>query len=750
MTYSKSAWVLVSCFVLTVSNLFAQKVSGHVYIAESETPCSYAIIQAWPCGTTFSADSHGAFHAECETALDSLTVVFHGYSTVLVNVNGRSHLDVAMHPLSVTLNSITINAPVSNTTIIIEPKEDLIQTLNHTPGIRSLDLGAGVVQPVIRGLMGSRVVVLDGGIPQVGGRWGQDHGILIDTELYDGIELEQGGGQIWLGPDAVGGGIKFLPIKLLSNEGSVTRLGASFRGGDDKTKSYILHKSRNQSLQWHCGFSYSKYGDRNVPQTSFEYIGRLYQIDTGRLPNTSGTSNHFVAGFIDNQEDGSQLSIDFRFSEIHQGLFPGIIGIPTQNQLQGDGDIYSTDIPNQRARRTQLSGKWLKEKKLKRTIKFAFSNNLRIESAPPHAHGYGPEPENDLSLYLSENYLFSEFKWDGYHGSYGIQYEYLQGSTDGWEFLLPNHNRTRLSTLLEYKFLKSTLSARFDFINIGNEAYTENLYNSNNEIIGEDIRAYELNTTMPSWAIRWDKSIRSDRRFFGLTTTAYTRAPSNYALAANGIHHGTFRFEQGNPDLKPETAFEIRSSIKLSNFTNHLSLHVNSFASLHKGFIHLKPTASFAPIAHGGQIYAFQATDAFRTGFEIDVNLQRGKSLFKTNSSILGQWSLETGLGLPFTPPLNLFNSYSYSIRDNLSLTFSHRAIAPSFILARNEDFTEGVSLLGCELKLNSDKEGTFHFKIDNILNRSWLDHISAYRALGLVTQGRWWLLSWSKDLKNN
>ena len=137
MTYSKSAWVLVACFLLTVSNLFAQKVSGHVYIAESEDPCSYAIIQAWPCGTTFHADSHGAFRAECTTALDSLTVVFHGYSTVIVKVNGRSHLDVAMHPLSVTLNSITINAPISNSTILVEPLEDLIQTLNHTPGIRA-------------------------------------------------------------------------------------------------------------------------------------------------------------------------------------------------------------------------------------------------------------------------------------------------------------------------------------------------------------------------------------------------------------------------------------------------------------------------------------------------------------------------------------------------------------------------------------------------------------------------------------
>ena len=746
MTYSKSAWVLVACFVLTVSNLFAQKLSGHVYIAGSDEPCSYAILQAWPCGKTFNADSHGAFHAECDTELDSLTVVFHGFKTLIVNVNGRSHLDLAMHPLAVNLSSTTVNAPRSHSTVIVEPKEDLIQTLNQTPGIRALDLGSSLVQPVLRGLMGSRVVVLDGGIPQVGGRWGQDHGILIATELYDGIEWVQGGGQIWLGPDAVGGGMKFLPINLLSTEGSETRFGSSFRIGDDKTKIYMLHKSRNNRLQWHVGLSYSKFGDRNVPQTSFEYIGRLYQIEDGRLPNTSGNSNHFVAGFIDDKEDGSQLSVDFKYSELHQGLFPGIIGIPTQNQLQGDGDIYSTDIPNQSAKRTQLSGKLLTEKNLTRTIKFAISNNIRIESAPPHAHGYGPEPENDLSLSLSEHYLFSEFKWGGYHGAFGIQYEHLQGSTDGWEFLIPNHHRTRLATLVEYKLLKSSLSARFDLINLGNESYSENLYNINNEIIGEDVRANELKTTMPCWAISWEKSISNERRFLNLTTTAYSRAPSNYALAANGIHHGTFRFEQGNPNLTPETAFEIRTNVKLSNVSKSLTFEINSFASLHKGFIHLKPTASFAPIAHGGQIYAFQATDAFRTGFEMDVNLQRGKSLFKTTSSILGQWALETGLGLPFTPPLDLFNSYSHLMAENLTITLSHRAIAPSYILARNEDFTEGVSLLGCVLKLNS-KKGSFHFEVDNILNRSWLDHISAYRALGLVTQGRWWLLSWSKTI---
>ena len=200
MTYSKSAWVMFICLVLKASNLLAQTVSGHAYIAESEEPCSYAIIQAWPCGTTFQADYHGAFKAECETELDSLTLVFHGFKTKTITVDGKSHLDIPMCPLSVILNSITVNAPSSPSTVIITPREDLIQTLDRTPGLRSLDLGSGLVQPVLRGLMGSRVVVLDAGIPQAGGRWGQDHGILIDPVLYEGVEWAQGGGQIWLGP----------------------------------------------------------------------------------------------------------------------------------------------------------------------------------------------------------------------------------------------------------------------------------------------------------------------------------------------------------------------------------------------------------------------------------------------------------------------------------------------------------------------------------------------------------------------
>ena len=63
--------------------------------------------------------------------------------------------------------------------------------------------------------------------------------------------------------------------------------------------------------------------------------------------------------------------------------------------------------------------------------------------------------------------------------------------------------------------------------------------------------------------------------------------------------------------------------------------------------------------------------------------------------------------------------------------------IAEANLTARNEDTTPGASLWGFEIELEGERM-TLALDIDNLLNKAWLDHVSAYRTLGLVTQGRW------------
>ena len=48
----------------------------------------------------------------------------------------------------------------------------------------------------------------------------------------------------------------------------------------------------------------------------------------------------------------------------------------------------------------------------------------------------------------------------------------------------------------------------------------------------------------------------------------------------------------------------------------------------------------------------------------------------------------------------------------------------------------------------HTSSRGQWTLEIQNAFNSAWLDHVSAYRALDLVAQGRWIQLRFTADLK--
>lgn len=736
--------------------IFAQSpasIHGHVYHSEGHAPCGDAWIQAWPCGASFAAQPDGRFDAHCPQGIDSVTVMAHGHRVVTQAVHGRTHVDIELECLSVSLEDAEVvdrSSEFVEGTVSMKEGDDLLVLLDREAGVRSLDLGAGMVQPVLRGLTGSRVAVLEDGVPQVGGRWAADHGVLLDPALYDGTEWVPGGGQVWLSPEAMGGGLRLRPLAMLSASGSRTQSSLSHRAGDARSRFSVVHRQRSGAVQWHAGLSQTRFGDRNVPQESFTYIGRLIEIEEGRLANTAGHGGHGLLGMRWIHPEQGQFSVDFRASEVLQGLFPGIIGVPSQSDLRGDGDRFSVDIPHQRARRVQLASKWVHPGALDRIIRFSLSRNERIESAPPHAHGYGPEPDDDLSLALDERHAFFESRWEGIHGAFGMQAEHLEGQTSGWEFLLPDHRRSRWSLVVDQRRQAWRIGARLDVVKVTNAGHVEPLYASDGSVTGDDVRARALNRTMFGWAIHANRPFRWGAAFEGdVVATLYARVPDSYALSANGIHHGTFRFEQGNPNLNPERTAEVRFNLTTSGHHREerkLNASLRSFVALHQRFIHLSPSARFAPIAHAGQVYTFEALDAFRTGGEFEADWAVGGGRLSASLALLGQWALETGLGLPFTAPTQLQTGYRWPATSRAFVRPRFRRVAAANLTARNEKPTPGASLWGVELGIQGERMA-LTLDMDNVFNAAWLDHVSAYRALGLVTQGRWASLRFTVDV---
>ena len=184
-------------------------------------------------------------------------------------------------------------------------------------------------------------------------------------------------------------------------------------------------------------------------------------------------------------------------------------------------------------------------------------------------------------------------RWEGQRGGFGIQFEGLKGETRGWEFLLPNHTRQRGSLIAERLQGRSRIGLRFDVVHNAHAGHTEPLYASDGSEIGEDVRTEAFSRWFAGGAVNWHHSQAFSPHLRGSWTLAlHSRAPSSYALAANGIHHGTFRFEQGNPHLRPEQTAEVRWQLmKLSKAASGgFSWDLRGFAALHKGFIHLTPT----------------------------------------------------------------------------------------------------------------------------------------------------------------
>ena len=734
----------------------AAAVHGHVLQSSSQRPLSEVLVMAWPCGLASTTDTWGAFRVACPHGVDSLTLVSEGHHTATVQLEGRAHVDVWLEPLGFSLSQATVSAVRH-----VEPEgqtldtPELMQALDNTPGLQSLDLGAGMIQPVVRGLFGSRVAVLEDGVPQQGGRWGSDHGVLVAPELQVASSWVPGGGQVWMGPEAVAGGLRFQSPSILNTEGQHTSWGSRIRWGQTQAAFHVLHRATTDDKHWHAGISTSAFGASQVPQREFTYLDRTYTLETGELPNTAGRAGHAVLGLGRWTEAGRHVSWSMRVSDVRQGMFPGIVGLPMQGDLAPNDGTFEVRLPSQHASRLQSLVQWSAPQAIASegwVYKVSTSWNRRQEFAPPHAHGWGPLPSSDLSLSLEELAGFAEARHTGAHGSYGAQAEVQHVTTTGWEFLLPSHRRARASFMGETRLAGSTLSGRVDVVQSSQVGHTEPQFNAAGDVVGDDVRATPFAKTLPGGMLSWQTPLQFGRpELDGLATVvAYGRVPSNHEWGANGIHHGSFRFEQGNPNLSTEWALEGRGQVGMVNPDGlGWSWQVQGFVALHAGFISLTPSAHFAPVAHAGQIYEFMANDAFRTGAEWTLAHRWASQELHWSGSVLGQWELQTGLGLPFTTPAQSRLEWSGGHGAQLEWSLGCRALAPAVLTARNEASTPGAVLADVAIR-HVTKQGVWALEVQNAFNQAWLDHVSAYRILGLVAQGRWVQLSFNATLKPN
>src|SRR5699024_10159932 len=210
---------------------------GTVTDRETGDPISFAYLYLEEASRTITAHSDGHFEFDNIPAGDySLRITRIGYQTVTQTVtippNDTTEVQIGLQSTPLSSDMVEVVATsgkggaslehasttVSGTELRQELGTTLAATLDRRPGFSSRSMGAAPSRPVIRGLSGDRVLIL-----QDGERTGDvsstaaDHAVTADPMTADKIEIARGPAALIYGSNAIGGVINMVRNQIATS-----------------------------------------------------------------------------------------------------------------------------------------------------------------------------------------------------------------------------------------------------------------------------------------------------------------------------------------------------------------------------------------------------------------------------------------------------------------------------------------------------------------------------------------------------
>ena len=240
------------------------------------------------------------------------------------------------------------------------------ETLKYEPGVHANYYGPVASSPVIRGLDGPRVRVLNNGLDTADvSRIGPDHAITADAITAQQIEVLRGPATLLYGSGAIGGVVNVvdnrIPRQLRAN--SETKLETRYGDVSNEKTVALNHEGSGDNIAWHFDGFNRDAADYQVPRFindegesssllenswaksqsmtgGISYIGDrgLFGISLGRLESDYGIPGHLPHEEQHEDEAAEQGEHDEHAEEA------GVFAKLKQNRLSMAGEWY-TPLP---------------------------------------------------------------------------------------------------------------------------------------------------------------------------------------------------------------------------------------------------------------------------------------------------------------------------------------------------------------------------------------------------------------------
>ena len=581
------------------------------------------------------------------------------------------------------------------------------EMLNVLPGVNSSYYGPNASRPVIRGLDGDRIRILQNGVGTLDASGTSvDHAVALDPLTVKRVEVVRGPGTLLYGPAALGGVVNVIDTRIATDPVEGVHGGASgqYSSSNAAKQGAIALDAGANGFVLHADAFKRRTDDLKIP--GFARSARLRSIDPlsdaeeahGRLPNSASDSN---GGAIGGSFVGATGSLGAAYSEF--------------NSSYGTVAEESVTI-GMKQKRLDVAGELLQPTPWLKSLKFKFGH-----SDYQHTEFAGGEPG---TVFRNKGY---EARIDathgpiaGFDGVVGVQMQQFDFSALGEEGFLPlTHTKTLAGFVFEetkWRQWKLQAGARADRAEVSADE---------DEKFGP---ASKRSFTTGSGSLGAAYTI--NEAYSLVFSTVYTsRAPNYQELYANGPHLATGIAELGDRRLSPEKSLGFDASIRRR--TGPLTGSAGVFYNRFNNFITLFPTGD-TNADFKVPIFAYRQTRAEFYGVELEGKYAVGQmGPGELEIELQGDWlrasDLSNNQPLPRISPLRfggalVYRTERWGTRLELMRVEKQDRVAPG------ELPTDGYTMVNLSLSYRvpvGASEATFFIKGSNLLNEEARNHVS-------------------------
>lgn len=777
-------------FFLGMALIPAQQysVSGVVVDFHDKTPLSNATVQLG--GHTTTTNTKGEFqlklkageyrllakHAECDDYQEEIKIQSDLFLKIILEHHVTEIETVKFHKKSRESGSVRVST-ISNKELSRNATENLGSLVSNISGVSALKTGNNIAKPIIHGLYGDRVTVVNNGVKLADQEWGVEHAPNVDTNNFDHVDVVKGASALRFGMNASGGVVvlepEIFPKKdTLKGKAKLSALS----NGKGMTADLSLMKTWDNAWAVKTRGGYKKWGDLSTPNY--------------KLMNTGMEMNSF--GFtVQNSDFYKGFSVDYYLTHQKIGIFRGSdVGnlndlyesILSQKPIYTRDFSYKIDNPHQEIQHhiAKISAYKRYENWGKFSVDYSFQYNNRKEFDLRRGE-LNNLAAMELELFTNQvniNNVIEREKWSletGVNAQY--QYNYSPITTQA-KRLIPNYHQYNFGgySVLKYSVLpalKTEVGIRYDHHNYRAKAWFDEKFWEENSAQNfsqfykktEGNRVFAIpNLSYDNFGLNagvlWEISTNNQ---LGVSYSNTNRVPNVAELFANGLHHSSAMIEVGTMNLKNEKTQQV--SLKMDtkiNALDGLKLSLTPYFSEIKDFVTQVPTGIQNTIRGVFPVWTYQQVDAQMHGLDADLQWK-----FNSNLKWIAQFSYVYGQDksnrqpLIMMMPMQLKNALDINVPWKKSfLRIEHQWVDqqkrypvynPTIKIFENGIEIEkildlstppsGYQLWNLYAETELLSRLTLGLKVDNLLNKNYKNYMNRMRIFAHET-GRNFILS--------